>query len=591
MNPFKYLLNYFLNKSKSYNFYKNNYNQIIKKNERDTIKIKELTKQLNELSLTNKDYNDEINHLKKSNENYKKQIETIDTLLEINNNNLNEIKRLNNLLLNKMTELKNNSLELYQNIQNINYSYDNRLNKATDNIISEISSSYKKTRTFITNNNKMTINEIKKENMKNKENLALLEDNITNNNDYLLEYLNQNLNLDKIDIFNNISNELHENNFTNLNAYKEINKTKLFDESYYQEKYNYNSDIDPLLHYIYKGYKENKNPSSIFDNEFYKNSNESITKSKLNPLVYFVTRGLKEGNVKVNPEITNVNHINKFELDEKISDFKKDGIEKRKRKPKLIVSLTSYPERMYDIHYCLYSLLNQDLKPDKVILWLAKEEFPEGELDIPKEVLKLKNNGLTIKFCENIKSYKKSIPTLKEYPDDILVTADDDIYYPKDWLKNLYEEHKKHPKCVIGLRSRRMQLNNDDKFIDYNQWKIANEEKEASYLNFMTGSGGILYPPNCFYKDVLKKDIFLDISEIGDDLWLWAMAVLNKTKYKVPSKRYNSLIYINPARERLLIKESTLWELNMIENQNNKQLKSIIKRYPEIIDIIKEENK
>ena len=65
---------------------------------------------------------------------------------------------------------------------------------------------------------------------------------------------------------------------------------------------------------------------------------------------------------------------------------------------------------------------------------------------------------------------------------------------------------------------------------------------------------------------------------------------MNKTKYKVPSKTYVELIYINPARERLLINESTLWSLNINENQNNKQIKSIINRYPEIISIIKDEN-
>jgi hypothetical protein len=294
--------------------------------------------------------------------------------------------------------------------------------------------------------------------------------------------------------------------------------------------------------------------------------------------------------MRFNPKIMDVKHINKYELDEKISNFEGLGVKKRKRKTKIIVSLTSYPERMYDIHYCLYSLLSQEVKPDKVILWLATDEFPQGELDIPNEVLKLKNNGLTIKFCENIKSYKKCIPTLREYPDEILVTADDDIYYPQDWLKNLYEEHLKYPNCVIGLRSRRMQLNDNDEFIDYEQWKLSYEEKEESYLNFMTGAGGILYPPHCFYKDVLQKDIFLEISDIGDDLWLWSMAVLNKTKYKVPSNTYVDLIYINPARERLLINQSTLWSLNINENQNNKQIKQIIKKYPKIIDIIKEEN-
>ena len=73
----------------------------------------------------------------------------------------------------------------------------------------------------------------------------------------------------------------------------------------------------------------------------------------------------------------------------------------------LIVSLTSFPERMYELHYTLYSLLTQSVKPKQVILWLAKEQFPNLEKDIPARVLELQKNGLTIKWTHNIYSYKK----------------------------------------------------------------------------------------------------------------------------------------------------------------------------------------
>ena len=129
--------------------------------------------------------------------------------------------------------------------------------------------------------------------------------------------------------------------------------------------------------------------------------------------------------------------INKEKIASKIELFREKGVTNEKRETKLIVSLTSYPERMYDIHYCLYSLLTQTLKPDEVILWLAKEQFPNEEKDISQKVLKLKDNGLSIKFCEDIKSYKKIIPTLREYPNEIIVTADDDLYYKENWLEKL----------------------------------------------------------------------------------------------------------------------------------------------------------
>ena len=93
---------------------------------------------------------------------------------------------------------------------------------------------------------------------------------------------------------------------------------------------------------------------------------------------------------------------------------------------------------MYDIHFTLYSLLTQRLKPDEVILWLSKEEFPNLEYDVPKKVIEFKQQGLTIKWVEeNLKSYKKLVYSLQEYPDDIIVTADDDFFLSERLVRKI----------------------------------------------------------------------------------------------------------------------------------------------------------
>ena len=87
---------------------------------------------------------------------------------------------------------------------------------------------------------------------------------------------------------------------------------------------------------------------------------------------------------KVNPIIQSyiIPHINKEKVDYSIEMFDKFALnQQEKRDKRVIVSLTSYPDRMYDIHYCLYSLLNQTFKPDKIILYLTKEQFPNLEKD------------------------------------------------------------------------------------------------------------------------------------------------------------------------------------------------------------------
>ena len=127
------------------------------------------------------------------------------------------------------------------------------------------------------------------------------------------------------------------------------------------------------------------------------------------------------------------------------------GLTTEKRNPKVIVSLTTFPGRINIVYKTISTLLTQTVKPDEVILWLAEEQFPTKEL--PENLTRLQKFGLTIKWCEDIRSFKKLIPTLKENPNDIIITTDDDYYYDKDLIKTLLEEHQKYPDCIIGGRA------------------------------------------------------------------------------------------------------------------------------------------
>ena len=122
----------------------------------------------------------------------------------------------------------------------------------------------------------------------------------------------------------------------------------------------------------------------------------------------------------------------------------------------IIISLTSYPARIKYVPTVINSLLNQSLKPYKIILWLSKNQFPNGNKGLPKNLIDLVDKGLTIEYNNendgDIKSYRKLIPTLKKYPNNIIVTADDDIIYDKNWLEKLYKTHLKHPKDIVAHR-------------------------------------------------------------------------------------------------------------------------------------------
>jgi len=365
-----------------------------------------------------------------------------------------------------------------------------------------------------------------------------------------------------------------------------LKKFGLFDEEFYVSNYDC-ENLDPLIHYVVKGYKMGNKPNDNFDAECYAKFNKNVVNSNLDPFFYFVLYGIDEGIIKINDKIHQHKAINKIDLAAKIKRFNKLGINENKRKPKIIVSLTSFPERMYDIHYCLYSILTQQLKPDKLVLWLAESQFPHKEKDIPQEVLSLKENGLEIKWCEDMLSYKKLLPILKEYPEDIIVTADDDVFYPSFWLKELYETHVKYPNCIISQRARKISLNEDCSFGDYGEWEFKDAEDAPSFLNFFTGAGGVLYPSDSLKKDVLNYNLAKKIAPYGDDVWFWAMAVLNKTKI-VAINHLILLTYVNPAREANLLAEKTLWISNRTGG-NDVILKNMIGEFPEILGILRTE--
>lgn len=281
-------------------------------------------------------------------------------------------------------------------------------------------------------------------------------------------------------------------------------------------------------------------------------------------------------------------HIQKEVILPQIDTLNESGVSAEKRSQKLIVSLTSFPERTPEIHFTIYSLLTQDLKPDEVILWLAKEQYPNGLDDLPEILLNLQQWGLSIKWCEDLRSYKKLLPTLQEYPDDVIVIVDDDVFYPRDFLKKLYHEHLKDPKTVIGHRLHRITLDKEGKPLPYKEWRKNTTQTKPSYRNFLTGCGGILYPPHVLYKDIDNVSLIRELAPYADDIWFWAMSVLNNTKIKTFSGRYRKVLLVNPEREMRQTDELTLTKINIANGGNDKQMAAILKHYPEILAKLKE---
>lgn len=81
----------------------------------------------------------------------------------------------------------------------------------------------------------------------------------------------------------------------------------------------------------------------------------------------------------------------------------------------VIVSLTSFPARMDKIYITLESLFRQTIRPDRIILWLADEQYPDKKA-VEMRLKKYKKLGLEIQYCDDLRSHKKYFYTMKKYP-------------------------------------------------------------------------------------------------------------------------------------------------------------------------------
>jgi hypothetical protein len=240
---------------------------------------------------------------------------------------------------------------------------------------------------------------------------------------------------------------------------------------------------------------------------------------------------------------------------------------------KITISLTTFGRRINDVYLALESIAKQTLKPNRVILWLSQDEFHPEKL--PMTLINLKLRGLEIKFCKDLRSYKKIIPTIKECPNDLIITIDDDVIYNFDLIEVLYKNHLKDPKVIYCGQAKVMKIKKKLKF-DYSSWVKVNENSDESLMNFPIGFGGVLYFPGCFDTEVLNEDAFMSLAPTADDIWLKAMSLINKIPVKQVSCDFSKFSKFIPLG---IAQEDSLSIANVRMEKNNEQLTNVFKQY------------
>ena len=235
----------------------------------------------------------------------------------------------------------------------------------------------------------------------------------------------------------------------------------------------------------------------------------------------------------------------------------------------VIVSLTSFPARINNLWLGIESLLRQSIKPQKIVIWLSKEQFPSESM-IPKSLKNLKNRGVEIRMVEgDIRSHKKYYYIFQEHPNDLILLVDDDIIYPSTLIEELLNARNMYPneKIVSHKYGFKMRYDNEGNLTPYNSWGAFYSSYKGENLFFGSG-GGTLLRPSDLSKDVLNLESSLKLCPQADDVWLNSMAKLGECHYvKVADGPLLSIINKN---------DKPLSIVNLRQSKNDEQIQAAI---------------
>lgn len=231
------------------------------------------------------------------------------------------------------------------------------------------------------------------------------------------------------------------------------------------------------------------------------------------------------------------------------------------------VSLTSFPDRLPRLWLTLQSLLRQTVRPERIVLRLAKSQFPNGENDLPLSLRRTLMQGVTLEWVdEDLRSYKKFFPAWPVKDGLALVTVDDDIFYPTRLLERLWQRHLEQPSAVVAAYTHRMTFDSRGDLLPYARWDFRTEAQDP-HLFFGSG-GGTLFPAGTLHEDATRRDLALKLCPRADDIWLNAMARLQGTPVVRAALSAAILPVLNPHTDNLA-------RTNLDEGENDRQLRAL----------------
>lgn len=237
-------------------------------------------------------------------------------------------------------------------------------------------------------------------------------------------------------------------------------------------------------------------------------------------------------------------------------------VNKDKKYVDVVVSLTTIPSRVHSIHLVIRSLLKQTVRPTKIVLWVHKNL----EKQLPKRLHKLRSDLFEIRPTEGHSSHRKLVHSLTAYPNTPIVTCDDDLLYPKDWLEKLWTCAEMHPNKIIANQTRYIRYQDNGDVKPYKEWIYPKKIKDPMAI-IAIGAGGVWYPLGALDNAVTDQALYMKLAPKADDLWFKAMAILKNTATISPTQKSRTPIPIIGSQKVALKKTNIGADKNRVQWQ------------------------
>lgn len=232
----------------------------------------------------------------------------------------------------------------------------------------------------------------------------------------------------------------------------------------------------------------------------------------------------------------------------------------------ITVNLTTTRHRIGLCRIALTSLALQSQRPDRINLWISREPYLrddgiKDQCDIQAMIESLPKtieDMLRVRWVANTGPYRKLIPILREAThDDVIVTADDDIFYGENWLRALLSIHETAGGLAVAARVRRQRKNFVGVRMSYFYWALMSQAGIAEDDFVITFGGGAVLRRAMFREIDIGDDAFLEVAPTADDLW------------------YSRLLNVNGVG--VVVEPSIMRELHFIKHEDGLMERNLLR--------------